>query len=90
MQTYIRRSPRALNQDALHCVVQVLPPGWQELHDSASGRAYYANPETGASQWERPVTAETWEALQKRQEELNLIGEGLYDQAPQPTPFRRN
>ena len=61
----------------LHCSSQVLPPGWYELHDFVTGRTYYANPETGASRWEPPVT-ETWEDFQKRLEEL-AVHIWLYD-----------
>jgi sRNA-binding protein len=32
-----------------------LPPGWQQMTDVASGRVYYGNPATGATQWERPA-----------------------------------
>ena len=32
-----------------------LPSGWIELRDPASGRVYYANAETGQSQWTVPV-----------------------------------
>ena len=31
-----------------------LPPGWEERFDPASGRTYYVNAATGASQWEPP------------------------------------
>ena len=35
----------------------VLPPGWCMGTDPASGRSYYANPSTGATQWHPPPAA---------------------------------
>jgi len=43
-------------QPALHAP-SPLPPPWIESFDAGSGRVYYANPQTGASTWERPQAA---------------------------------
>merc|ERR1712203_1188321 len=32
-----------------------LPPGWEQIPDPASGRAYYCNRSTGESSWTPPV-----------------------------------
>lgn len=34
-----------------------LPPGWEQRIDPASGRPYFVNPATGASQWDPPVVS---------------------------------
>ena len=36
----------------------VLPPGWTQYNDPASGRPYYVNNATGTSQWDPPVVLE--------------------------------
>jgi outer membrane protein assembly factor BamB len=35
-------------------VESTLPPPWQEHFDPSSKRAYYYNPDSGVTQWERP------------------------------------
>uniref|UniRef100_A0A2P2KD33 Polyglutamine-binding protein 1 n=3 Tax=Rhizophora mucronata TaxID=61149 RepID=A0A2P2KD33_RHIMU len=39
--------------------IRVLPPGWVEAKDPASGALYYYHESTGKSQWERPVEMPT-------------------------------
>ena len=34
---------------------QGFPPGWVEAKDSSSGKAYYCNPQTRETKWERPT-----------------------------------
>ncbi len=41
------------NQDAT--MAESLPEGWEQRTSKSTGRTYYLNRATGASQWEKPV-----------------------------------
>ena len=46
------RAPRTTDELASEAIPP-LPEGWVQTAD-AEGRTYFANPDTGESQWERP------------------------------------
>ena len=57
-----------------------LPPGWSETKDPGSGRAYYTNAMTGATQWDRPASVQANPAalsaeLAQVQDQLRSVSE---------------
>ena len=48
---------RSLEPTAHAVVVDTLPEGWQPTLDPSSGRTFYHNATTGATQWDKPVLA---------------------------------
>ena len=44
-----------------------LPPGWVEAKDPSTGKAYYCNPKTRETSWERPVSTKS-ETMVRREE----------------------
>ena len=49
-----------------------LPSGWSELFDESSGRSYFYNEQTNATQWERPSTVDAAVASNAFNENSNL------------------
>jgi hypothetical protein len=49
-------TPQSGNRLQQHQHQQPLPPGWVEAKDPSSGKAYFCNPQTRETKWERPTS----------------------------------